>query len=316
MADTRSTTAPAGKPSLFASLLRWGEMVKFSHSVFALPFALIATFLAARSAYRAGDSHSVWPAWDQLVLIVCCMVSARSAAMTFNRIVDAPFDARNPRTRGRALAAGAMKRSEAWLFFIVAVAAFGLSCGGFWWRHGNFWPAAFALPVLAYVCFYSYTKRFTRWSHFVLGSAIAVAPGAAWLAIHPPSLGWPAAILVLAVATWIAGFDIIYACQDIEADRREGLHSLPSRLGPARALRIARASHVLTVLLLMALAPVAGMRYLYCAGVGFVAVLLYVENALVSATDFSKISLAFFTVNGVISLLLAALAIGDVLLHP
>jgi 4-hydroxybenzoate polyprenyltransferase len=300
---------------MIASVRRWGEMVKFAHSVFALPFALIATFLAARAAWRAGDMTAAHPTALQLLLIICCMVAARSAAMTFNRIVDAAIDARNPRTAGRALASGAMSAREARIFFLAAVLAFLVSCSGFWWTYGNIWPIALALPVLVYICFYSYTKRFTRWSHFVLGTAIALAPGAAWLAIHPPSLGLPALLIVATVALWIAGFDIIYSCQDIEVDRRDGLHSLPSRLGP-RALWIARACHVLTVLLLLALAPAAGLGWLYLTGVCIVAVLLAVENALVRADDFSRINLAFFTINGVISLVLAGLTIADVLLHP
>lgn len=318
----RSETTP-GQPRpeavaphpLASSVRRWGEMIKFSHSVFALPFALIATFLAAREAYRGGEAPTPYPSLVQIVLIVCCMVSARSAAMTFNRIVDAAIDARNPRTANRALPAGTMSRREATAFFLAACGAFLLSCAAFWWLRGNGWPLVLSGPVLAYLCFYSYTKRFTRWAHFVLGSAIALAPGAAWLAIHPASLGWPAAVMIAAVACWIAGFDIIYACQDIETDRREGLHSLPSRLGAARALWIARACHVTTVGLLVALGPVAGLRYVYASGVGVVAVLLYVENSLVRADDFSRVNVAFFTINGIISLVLAVLAITDVVVQ-
>jgi 4-hydroxybenzoate polyprenyltransferase len=290
-------------------------MVKFSHSIFALPFALMATFLAARAAYRNGEAAAPWPRIGQMLLIACCMVSARSAAMTFNRLVDADIDARNPRTARRALAAGTMSRRQASFFFLAATIAFIASCGGFWVCYDNFWPLALCLPVLGYLCFYSYTKRFTRWSHFVLGSAIALSPGAAWLAIHPRSLGWPAVVLVAAVAVWITGFDIIYACQDIESDRREGLHSLPSRIGPRRALWVARACHVMTVLLLIALAPLAGLSWLYTAGVSVVALLLVIENALVQPDDFSRVNLAFFTINGVISLVLAGLTIADLLTH-
>jgi len=290
-------------------------MVKFSHSVFALPFALMATFLAARTAFRVGVTLSPYPRIGQVLLILCCMVSARSAAMTFNRIVDTAIDARNPRTARRALPAGTMSRGEAALFFATASVAFVLSCAGFWWAYANFWPAVFSVPVLVYICLYSYTKRFTPWSHFVLGSAIALSPGAAWLAIHPASLGWPGLLLVGAVATWIAGFDIIYACQDIEIDRREGLHSLPARIGPARALAIARGCHVMTVLLLIALAPVAQLRYVYVAGVAIVAVLLFVENSLVRPSDFSRVNVAFFTLNGIISLVLAGLTITDTLVY-
>ena len=291
-------------------------MVKFSHSIFALPFALMAAFLASRAAYRCGDAARPYPGAFQIILIIWCMVSARSAAMTFNRLVDAGIDARNPRTASRALAAGTMKRSEAIIFFLADTLAFLLGCAGFWLIESNVWPSALALPVLAYICFYSYTKRFTRWSHFVLGSAIALSPGAAWIAIHPPSLGWATAVLVIAVAFWIGGFDIIYACQDIESDQREGLHSLPSRIGTAQALWIARGCHLACVLLLLALMPLAGLTGLYAAGVGLVAILLFIENSLVRANDLSRINLAFFTVNGVISVLLAALTLADLLMHP
>lgn len=298
-----------------ATVARWGGMVKFSHSVFALPFALMATFLAGREAYRAGDVASPCPRPILLALIVVCMVAARSAAMTFNRLVDATIDARNPRTAERAIPAGTISRVQAVVFLLMASGVFVAACGGFWWLDGNAIPLALAVPVLAYLCFYSYTKRFTRWSHFVLGSAIAFAPVAAWLAIHPASVGWPAVLLMAAVTCWIGGFDVIYACQDIEADRREGLFSLPSRIGPGRALWIARAAHAVTVICLIALMPVADLGGIYGAGVGVVMVLLVVENSMVRADDFSRVNLAFFTVNGGISLLLGGLTIADCLLN-
>jgi 4-hydroxybenzoate polyprenyltransferase len=291
-------------------------MIKFSHSVFALPFAMVATFLASRAAFRAGESPHVWPGPVRLGLILVCMVAARSAAMTFNRIVDAAIDAPNPRTAGRALPAGLISRAQAVAFFAVASGVFALACAGFYWLEGNRWPLVLCLPVLGYLCLYSYTKRFTRWSHFLLGSAIAIAPVAAWLAIHPASLGWPAALLMATVTLWIGGFDIIYACQDIAIDRGEGLFSLPSRLGPARALWIARVAHVATVLLLAALIPAADLSWVYGVGVVLVAVLLVVEHALVRPGDFSRVNLAFFTVNGAVGLLLGVLAITDCLLRP
>lgn len=290
--------------------LVWGRMVKFSHSIFALPFAVTAAFLAGR-----GRPEGL-PSAAQGALVVLCMVAARSAAMTFNRIVDADFDARNPRTAGRPLPAGQISRGRAVAFFVASAAAFVAGCAGFYGIDGNPWPLGLAAPVLAYLCLYSYAKRFTRWSHFVLGSAIAFAPVAAWLAVHPASVGWPAIVLMAAVTCWIGGFDIIYACQDVECDRKEGLHSLPARLGVAPSLWIARASHLLTVVLLAALAPMAGLGTLYGAGVVLVAVLLLVENGLVRATDLSRINLAFFTINGVISLVFAAFAVADILLLP
>ena len=282
-------------------------MIKFSHSVFALPFALMAAFLAARSA----DAHHPYPSLGQFFLVLGCMVAARSAAMTFNRLVDARIDARNPRTAIRAIPAGAITRERAMLFFLAAVAVFLFCCGGFWWLDGNYWPAAMALPVLAYLCFYSYTKRFTAWSHFVLGSAIALSPVAAWLAIDPASLGWSAVVLSAAVTLWIGGFDIIYACQDVAFDRQDGLHSLPVRFGVGRALWLTRAAHAATVILLASLMPLAGLGWLYGVGVGLVAALLAIENALVRANNLSRVNLAFFTLNGVISLALGILTVAD-----
>jgi len=289
-------------------------MVKFSHSVFALPFALMAAFLAARAAAQRSGVGTPAPSALQFLLIVGCMVSARSVAMTFNRIVDATIDAKNPRTAMRAIPAGLINRQQALIFLFGATVLFVLCCGGFWWLDGNIWPLALSMPVLIYLCFYSYTKRFTRWSHFVLGSAIAFAPVAAWLAIDPASVGWPAVILMAAVTCWIGGFDIIYACQDLEFDRQAGLFSLPARWGPARALWTARLAHTCTVILLIALVPLAHLGSLYIAGVVIVALLLTIENSLVHPNDFSKVNLAFFTVNGTISLLLGLLTIADVLL--
>jgi 4-hydroxybenzoate polyprenyltransferase len=293
---------------------RWGEMVKFSHSVFALPFALMAVFLAARAAWLAGDAALPSPGFGQLAMIILCMVAARSAAMTFNRIADAAIDARNPRTATRPIPAGTISQRQAIAFLVLASSAFFLVAAGFYLLDANPWPVILALPVLGYLFLYSYAKRFTRWSHFMLGSAIALSPVAAWLAIHPASVGWPAMLLMGAVTLWIGGFDIIYACQDIAVDRAEGLFSLPSRLGPAAALWIARAAHALTVVLLAALIPAAGLGWIYAVGVIIVAALLLYENAIVRYDDFSRVNLAFFTVNGIISLLLGCLAIADCLL--
>lgn len=292
---------------------RWAEMVKLSHSVFALPFALTATCLASSSAWRAGRLPHIYPTLGQSLLILICMVTARSVAMTFNRIVDARFDARNPRTASRALPAGTITVAQAWMFLLMGAGTFVLATLGFWVWFGNPWPARLALPVLAYVGFYSYTKRFTAMAHLVLGSAIALSPVAAWVAIDPASLGWPALVLMLAVTFWIAGFDIIYACQDLEFDRAQGLHSLPARLGPRQALRLARLAHVTTVALLVALLGMTPMAWIGGVGVAAVAVLLAIEHALVRADDFSRVNLAFFTMNGLVSLVWGALAIIDVL---
>lgn len=295
-------------PTFARTVWTWGEMIKFTHSVFALPFALLAMYLAAAPGL---------PTITQGLLIVACMVSARSAAMTFNRIIDARYDAANPRTAMRALARGAISPTAAWLFFAVACGVFVLACGGFWMlpRTPNGYPLLLSVPTLAFLCFYSYTKRFTRFSHVVLGAAIAFAPVAAWIAINPDTLGAPAWLLMLAVASWIGGFDVIYACQDVEFDRSSGLHSLPSRVGVANALWIARGMHVVTVVALVLVGRFAGMGIAYHVGLGCVVLLLAIENAIVSPTDLSKVNLAFFTVNGIVGLLLGGLGILDVCLR-
>jgi len=293
---------------------RWGEMVKFSHSVFALPFALMATFLASRSAYLAGDHETICPNIIQLTLIVACMVTARSVAMTFNRIVDANLDARNPRTADRAIPAGKITNSQALRLLLAGTVLFMIFCAGFWWYEGNIWPIVLSLPVLGYLCIYSYTKLFTRYSHFLLGTSIAISPIAAWIAISPETFGWSAVVLMAAVTLWIAGFDIIYACQDVQFDCAYGLHSLPATCGIGQALWIARLAHLNTVILLIILAYIAGLGWIYQMGVVIVALLLLIENFLVRSDNLSRINLAFFTVNGIISVLLSVLTIADILL--
>ncbi|MBL8879561.1 MAG: UbiA family prenyltransferase [Phycisphaerales bacterium] len=304
--NSKSAAAAPKSPLVEAArtVAAWGEMIKFSHSVFALPFAVLASFLATRPAV---------PTAGQLGLIVLCMVAARSAAMTFNRIVDATIDAKNPRTAIRALPRGLISRGAALGFFIGASGIFILAAGGFWVWFGNAWPVLLSPVVLVYLCLYSFTKRFTRWSHLVLGSGIAFAPVAAWIALNPATLGAPAWLLMLAVTFWIAGFDLIYACQDVEFDRGAGLHSVPAKLGVAAALWTARVFHVLTVASLLGVGWFGGMGAYYFAGVACVAVLLFVENSIVSSSDLSRVNLAFFTVNGVIGLLLGGLGIVDIL---
>jgi 4-hydroxybenzoate polyprenyltransferase len=291
---------------LFRTALVWGDMIKFQHSVFALPFAVLATFLAARPNL---------PSWQQLALILVCMVSARSAAMTFNRLVDMRFDALNPRTATRALPGSRISRAAAWMFFLAACAVFVLGAAGFGLLDSNPWPLRLSLPVLAFLCFYSYTKRFTNWSHVVLGAGIAFAPVAAWIAINPATLGAPAWLLLVAVMFWIAGFDLIYACQDVEFDRTAGLRSVPAALGIGAALWLARGFHALTVTALVGVGITAGLGWLYYSGVACVALLLIIENAIVSPRDLSRVNVAFFTVNGVVGLLLGVLGILDVVLR-
>ncbi len=268
------------------------EMIKFEHSVFALPFALTGALLALRHSGLGAPA-----AWVKTGWIVLAMVGARSAAMAFNRLIDADIDARNPRTRMRHLPAGLLSRGFTWGF--VAVSAFV-----FLWAARELNPLCFRLApaALGIVFFYSFTKRFTSFSHLVLGVALGVAPAAAWIAIRgslDPRILW----LTAAVTFWTGGFDVIYACQDYEFDSVEGLFSLPRRLGIAGALRVARLFHVLMVGCLLALVYTLGLGALSLAGVAAVTGLLIYEHTLVKANDLSRVDAAFFTMNGYVSML-------------
>jgi len=277
------------------------EMIKFEHTVFALPFALMAALLAAGGL----------PDGRVLGWVLVAMVGARSSAMAFNRLVDLEFDRRNPRTATRALPAGQLTPAQVWLFVAVSTGLLFLAA----WQLN---PLALALsPVaLCVIWGYSYTKRFTALCHLFLGLAIGIAPSAAWIAVRG-SLDWAPVLLTAAVLCWVGGFDIIYACQDAEFDRRQGLRSLPARLGVAGALRVSRGLHVAAVLLLAGLpALVPGLvGPLYLAGVGATAALLAYEQSLVRADDLSRVNAAFFTVNGFVSLGLLAFTAADVLLY-
>jgi 4-hydroxybenzoate polyprenyltransferase len=267
------------------------EMIKFEHSVFALPFALTGALLAARATLHG------WPTLRQILWIVVAMVAARSAAMTLNRIADLRYDKENPRTKMRALATGALSVSFAWTFTLLAVAVFFVAA----WQLN---PLALKLaPVaIAILFFYSYTKRFTNWSHLFLGFALGISPAAAWIAITS-GLDWRMLILCGAVTLWVGGFDVLYACQDVEFDKNAGLYSIPKRFGIASALRIARVMHVGVVALLSWLAYGFGLPWPAWAGIVVVAGLLAYEHSLVKADDLSKLNAAFFTVNGYISML-------------
>jgi len=274
---------------LWTSTRRTLEMIKFEHSVFALPFALLGALLAAGG----------WPPWPVLGWIVLAMVGARSAAMTFNRIVDRRVDAANPRTRGRALAAGTLSLAFAWSFFGLSVAAFEVAA----WRLN---PLCLALSPLAvgWVLFYSFTKRFTWLSHWVLGLGLGIAPAAAWIAVRG-SLSLRILLLVAAVTLWVAGFDLLYACQDIDFDRsRADLHSVPKRLGIARTLKLAQACHRTMVVLLAWLLLVSHLGVLAWVGLAAVAGLLIWEHSLLAPDDLSRMNAAFFTVNGYIGMVL------------
>ncbi len=269
------------------------EMIKFEHSVFALPFALTGALLAAR--YAGPEPH--WPTWAQLGWILVAMVGARSAAMTLNRIVDLRYDRVNPRTATRALVTGALTVPFAWGCALAGAALLVVAA----WRLN---PLALKLaPVALGVLFlYSYTKRFTAWSHVVLGFCLGMSPGAAWIAVSG-SLDARMWILCAAVTLWVAGFDVLYACQDVDFDKRAGLFSIPKTFGIARALAIARAMHVAVVGLLGWLAWSFALPWPAWAGIVAVAALLAYEHSLVKPHDLSKLDAAFFTVNGYISLL-------------
>ena len=269
------------------------EMIKFEHSVFALPFALTGALLAARATHQ--PPHG-WPSLQQIFWIVVAMVAARTAAMTVNRIVDLRYDRENPRTAQRALATGALSLNFARLFTLVAVTVFFVAA----WQLN---PLALKLaPVaIAILFFYSFTKRFTHWSHLFLGFALGVAPAAAWIAItgrlNPRML-----ILCGAVTLWVGGFDVLYACQDVDYDLRAGLFSIPKKFGIANALWIARAMHVGAVALLCWLAASFALPWPAWVGIAVVAALLAYEHSLVKAHDLSKLDAAFFTMNGYISI--------------
>jgi 4-hydroxybenzoate polyprenyltransferase len=279
------------------------DMIKFEHSVFALPFALTGAALGFRES-SLGIARSCWiVAW-----IVVAMVSARSAAMAFNRLIDADIDARNPRTRSRHLPAGLLSASFTWVFVAVAVVVFFIAAGAL-----NSLCLKLAPAALAIVFFYSYTKRFTSLSHLVLGLSLGIAPAAAWIAVRG-SLDWRILLLTAAVMFWTAGFDIIYSCQDYEFDQSAGLFSLPARIGLGPALTIARLLHLMMIVSLIGLSAAFHLGLLSIAGIVAVALLLIYEHSLVRPTDFSRVNAAFFTMNGWVSVLFFVFWAADILL--
>jgi 4-hydroxybenzoate polyprenyltransferase len=271
-------------------------MIKWEHSVFVLPFALCGAMLAADGV---PNGHAL--AW-----IIVAMVAARSAAMAFNRLADASIDAANPRTQTRALPTGTLTPAFVATFVIVSCAMFILAA----WQLNRL---SFLLsPVaLAVLLLYSYTKRFTRWSHLILGFAMGMAPSAAWIAVRG-SLDPRILLLTAAVTFWGGGFDVLYACQDYEFDRQTGLHSIPRYFGIGKSLWIARSFHLAMLVLLVSLVVVFGLGKLAIAGVAAVALLLAYEHSLVSPTDLSRLNAAFFTMNGVISVVFFVFVAGDV----
>ncbi len=275
------------------------EMIKWEHSIFALPFALTGAMLAAR-----GLPHPM-----QLLWIVVCMVSARTAAMAFNRWADAALDARNPRTQTRAIPAGQLSRGFVGVFTVVSAVVFVLAASRL-----NRLTLVLSPVALAVLLLYSYTKRFTRWSHLFLGLALGIAPSAAWIAVRG-TLDGRIVVLTVAVLFWVAGFDVLYACQDAEHDRACGLWSVPATFGIRQAFWMARAMHLLMLALLFWLVNLFGLGTPALAGVAVVAVLLLYEHLIVSPADLRRLNAAFFTMNGVISIVFFLFVAADLLLR-
>ncbi len=286
--------------SVFGRVRTLLEMIKFSHTIFAFPFALMGATLAALK-------NGAPPTVPQVVWICLAMVGARSAAMGLNRVIDAKIDAENPRTAARHIPSGLVSRAEAWLFIaaslvLLLVAAWMLN------------PLCFFLsPVaIAFLVLYSFCKRFTSLAHLVLGICLGAAPVGAWIALRG-DVSWQVLALGLAVFFWVAGFDVFYALQDLEFDRVKGLHSIPVKLGVARSLWLVRLFHVLMVLLLLSLLVGTGLGWIYLCGVGVVAALLSYEHCLVKVDDLSRLDAAFFTMNGYISVAIFLFTLIDAL---
>jgi 4-hydroxybenzoate polyprenyltransferase len=294
---------------MFRTLRHILEMIRFSHTLFALPFALLAAIMAWTTPLTTPSRLTTPPfRWLDLLGILICMVAARSAAMAFNRLADRMIDAENPRTKARHLPAGILSKGSVVAFTVASSLVF---LAGTLLFLPNRMPIVLALPVLLFLLAYSYTKRFTALAHFWLGAALMLAPVCAWIAIRgqwllvSPADIVPAVLLGAAVLAWVAGFDMIYACQDADFDRKVRLHSVPAALGINGALRLAAACHLLTLSLLAALplvCPQVPLGWIYGAGVAVVAALLVYEHLLVRPDDLTRVNTAFFHVNSVISI--------------
>jgi 4-hydroxybenzoate polyprenyltransferase len=281
------------------------ELIRFSHTLFALPFALLGAVLAA---FAPGAPPPRLRDWLGILL---CMAAARSAAMAFNRLADRSFDALNPRTAGRHIPAGRLSARSVAAFTAVSALAFIASTLLFL---PNRWPLYLSVPVLLWLLGYSYAKRFTSLSHLWLGLSLSLAPIAAWIALRG-DLTWPPVFLAEAVLLWVAGFDIIYACQDVEFDKKAGLRSIPRRFGVKKALYLAAACHLLMIVPLIVLGLIYPLGFVYFAGVAAVGMLLVYEHALVRPDDLSRVNVAFFQVNIVISIGLLAVSLIDLLVR-
>lgn len=302
---TMSTTTALPPPGVLKLAGLMAKDIKLAHSVFALPFAVLGAFLARPEGSSWGRFAS------QLGVVIICMVCARTWAMLFNRLADRRIDASNPRTARRVFAAGVLSHRQGWTAALLAVCAFIASASLFWILFGNPWPLALSVPVLAWIAFYSLTKRFTFLCHVFLGGALAASPLAAAIAVNPAAvLSWPPATPAVywiagMVLVWVAGFDVIYALQDLDFDRGAGLSSIPARFGPTGALWISRALHMAAVGFLLA-AGLADARlgWLYWVGVAAVVGLLMTEHAILIRRGRAGLEMAFFTVNGIVSCVL------------
>ncbi len=272
------------------------DMIKFEHTVFALPFAFLGAILAARGI----------PSLTTCAWILLAMIGARSSAMAFNRLIDEPIDRNNPRTRARALPSGRISRGYVIGFTLVNAGLFIFSAYML-----NLLSFVLSLPALAVILFYSYTKRFTSLSHIVLGMALSIAPAGGWIAVRG-TFSIDVLLLCLVVVTWVAGFDILYACQDVEFDSLFGLYSIPQKVGVTNALRISFACHLLTIASLLALVHVFELSWFSLAGIVFLSLLLIWEHLIIHADDLSRINTAFFTMNGFFSILLFFIVFIDV----
>ena len=304
-----------GRPSRLRTYL---ELVRFSHTIFALPFAIMAALVAARfGADQAPADGQAWPPWMRLCVgILACMVSGRTAAMAFNRLVDRTIDAANPRTAVRHLPRGVVGVGEVVLLIVGSCGVFIAATLLFL---PNWLPLVLSVPVLAWLLGYSYAKRFTALAHIWLGTALGLAPVAAWIALRgqtllrDPADILPAAILGIAVTAWVSGFDIIYATQDYEFDRRQGLHSLVVRWGPKNALGVAFIAHLLLWILLAVFGALAAFRLAYWLGLVVIGVLLLAEHLLARRRDTRSVNIAFFKLNGTISALFLGLVAVEVM---
>lgn len=323
-----SSLARPPSPTLLQSVSIAAGDIKLAHSVFALPFAILAAFLAR--PHSGPDAR--WSTFAlQLALVIVCMVLARTFAMLVNRLADRHYDLKNPRTSRRAVASGRLPAGRALALTLLAAGAFIVACAGFWVLFKNLWPIALCVPTLAWIALYSFTKRFTWLCHIFLGGALAASPLAAAIAVRPEALlewslvgtndylgfgaGATLALIAAMVLTWVAGFDIIYALQDVDFDREQGLWSIPSRLGVTRALWLSRALHAASFLFIF-LAGASDWRFgwLFDSAIGAVAMLLISEHLILAIRGKAGLDMAFFTLNGVVSCVLGVAGVVDLVL--